>query len=579
MKIRTKKRGEFIWPRSLMKKLLNLKSRGDEFSADEQEDTESEFEDEGANLDIEKPSCSNFCHSTSRFYDTAERPGNGPTTLRRGQSEILPTQYIETEEFRVFVGTWNVAGKSPPPDLELNEWLEMEDPVDIYVLGFQEVIPLNASNVLGTENCGPGTKWQALIRQTLNKANQNNYKSHSAPPSPCREEIAEALDILLEDPEEEPEHIVIEETTNVLPPEGLQLPPQESEQLSIADEPERVYSRAERIGVTWSHQRTESDMTGWVSKVARAVTFSDDSGSMEEEPLLTPLLSPFSKACRSKSVHRKRLRYVRIASKQMVGIHISVWVRRKLRRHIHNLTVSCVGIGLMGYLGNKGSVSISMSLYQTSFCFICTHLTSGEKEGDELRRNADVMEILKRTHFPPSKSAGIDLPETIFAHDRIIWFGDLNYRLNLADNDVRMLVAREEWEILLQKDQLRKELSQGCIFDGWLEGQIYFAPTYKYEVNSNQYFGENAKSGEKRRAPAWCDRILWYGKGLRMLSYMRAELRLSDHRPVHAVFLAQVEGFSEHKLKKALTFKNAKVEVEELLSQMQNEVRFCKVRI
>ena len=45
--------------------------------------------------------------------------------------------------------------------------------------------------------------------------------------------------------------------------------------------------------------------------------------------------------------------YVRIVSKQMVGIYISIWVRKKLRRHINNLKVSPVGVGLMGYMGNK----------------------------------------------------------------------------------------------------------------------------------------------------------------------------------------------------------------------------------
>ncbi|KAL6576414.1 Type I inositol polyphosphate 5-phosphatase 4 [Orobanche hederae] len=54
----------------------------------------------------------------------------------------------------------------------------------------------------------------------------------------------------------------------------------------------------------------------------------------------------------------------------------------------------------MGYLGNKGSISISISLHQTSFCFVCSHLTSGEKYGDELQRNSDVMEILRKMRFP-----------------------------------------------------------------------------------------------------------------------------------------------------------------------------------
>ena len=37
----------------------------------------------------------------------------------------------------------------------------------------------------------------------------------------------------------------------------------------------------------------------------------------------------------------------------MVGIFLCVWVRADLQRHISNLRVSCVGRGIMGYLGNK----------------------------------------------------------------------------------------------------------------------------------------------------------------------------------------------------------------------------------
>lgn len=41
------------------------------------------------------------------------------------------------------------------------------------------------------------------------------------------------------------------------------------------------------------------------------------------------------------------------ASKQMVGVFLCVWVRDDLIRHISSLKVSCVGRGIMGYLGNK----------------------------------------------------------------------------------------------------------------------------------------------------------------------------------------------------------------------------------
>lgn len=60
-----------------------------------------------------------------------------------------------------------------------------------------------------------------------------------------------------------------------------------------------------------------------------------------------------------------------------------------------------------------------MTLHQTTFCFVCTHLTSGEKEGDEVRRNSDVMEILKKTKFSHScRDAGQPVPpDSILEHE------------------------------------------------------------------------------------------------------------------------------------------------------------------
>lgn len=46
-------------------------------------------------------------------------------------------------------------------------------------------------------------------------------------------------------------------------------------------------------------------------------------------------------------------RYCLVASKQMVGIFLTVWVRSEVRDDVKNMKVSCVGRGLMGYLGNK----------------------------------------------------------------------------------------------------------------------------------------------------------------------------------------------------------------------------------
>jgi hypothetical protein len=59
---------------------------------------------------------------------------------------------------------------------------------------------------------------------------------------------------------------------------------------------------------------------------------------------------------------------------------------------------------------------------------------------------------------------------------------------------------------LLPHDELRQQIAQRKAFaDGWQEGPITFLPTYKYDPGSMGVFD----SSEKKRAPSWCDRILY----------------------------------------------------------------------
>ncbi|KAK6122691.1 hypothetical protein DH2020_043575 [Rehmannia glutinosa] len=203
------------------------------------------------------------------------------------------------------------------------------------------------------------------------------------------------------------------------------------------------------------------------------------------------------------------------------------------------------------------------------------HLTSGQKDGDELRRNADVMEILRKTRFPQVSGANDEKsPETILEHDRIIWLGDLNYRIALPYRSAKALVEMQNWRALLEKDQLRIEQRRGRVFDGWKEGKIYFPPTYKYSNNSDRYAGDDMHPKEKRRTPAWCDRILWYGGGLQQLSYVRGESRFSDHRPVSCVFWAEIESVPD-RLKKSMSCSSSRIEVEELLPYSHGYTELC----
>jgi len=79
----------------------------------------------------------------------------------------------------------------------------------------------------------------------------------------------------------------------------------------------------------------------------------------------------------------------------------------------------------------------------------------------------------------------------------------------MDDEKARELIRKKKWKKLQKFDQLKNEQQQGGVFHGWKEGDIDFAPTYKYSVElDNSYTGDKHNSsipntGEKRRTPAW----------------------------------------------------------------------------
>jgi hypothetical protein len=126
---------------------------------------------------------------------------------------------------------------------------------------------------------------------------------------------------------------------------------------------------------------------------------------------------------------------------------------------------------------------------------------------------------------------------SLLSHDYVFWCGDFNYRVNMAREEVKRLVAERNYAPLLAADQLRIEHEAGRVFVDFDEAEIDFAPTYKYDL-----FSDDWDTSEKCRVPAWTDRVLWRKRdGLTGCSdvscryYGRSELKQSDHRPVLGV--------------------------------------------
>ncbi|KAM3333259.1 hypothetical protein ACQJBY_028394 [Aegilops geniculata] len=485
---------------------------------------------------------------------------SGVKSLRLSHFLAQPSSINRTTEpIRIFVSTWNVGGKAPTAELNMDDFVPPDDHSDIYVLGFQEIVPLNAGNVLVIEDNEPAARWLVLINQALNRPADNDTNVFQHPTSPSVDSsssrASSSLDTSFSELTKTASGTTIFQKSSL---KAIRKPfmPMQRKRLKACNCPAEMIKSSYR-DACFRRPKKHADET-------------DSSGEEEKENTRDSCGSVLSEVT-SAPTARDKLKYNLIVCKQMVGIFVTVWVKKELVQHIGHLRTSCIGRGILGCLGNKGCISVSMTVHQTSFCFICSHLASGQKEGDEFRRNSDVLEIMRLTLFSRlCRRIGRRIPEKILEHDKVIWFGDLNYRIALSYEDTKRLLTENNWDALFEKDQLKIERDAGRVFRGWNEGKIYFAPTYKYSSNSDAYAGETATSNKKRRTPAWCDRILWQGDGTSQLSYYRGESRFSDHRPVCGTFIVEVEALNR-KTKRRSSNADMKIGAEELLPTDKNK--------
>ncbi|XP_066371130.1 type I inositol polyphosphate 5-phosphatase 10-like isoform X1 [Miscanthus floridulus] len=466
-------------------------------------------------------------------------------------------QKDDTRQYPMFVATWNVGGKTPSNRLNLQDFLQVEESPDIYVLGFQEIVPLTAGNVLVVEDNEPASRWLALIHQALNEP-QEQPDDDDDPPPP---EPPPPADAGRHHHHRRRDSSLFFQTPSLkVLSNSYRVDSALVKTCNCSAEPSSMRRRATEIRASVYRAEAEAEAEAAAASMSAAAGGGETStsGCNDTDAAADDAAGGTPAHCEPGC---GGMSYCLIGSKQMVGLFLSVWVKRELVEHIGHLRVDCVGRGIMGWLGNKGCIAISMTLHRTSFCFVCSHLASGEKEGDEVRRNADVAEILRSAHFPRACKllASHRVPEKILDHDRMIWLGDLNYRVSLSYEETRTLLEENDWDELLKKDQLMIEREAGRVFSGWNEGKICFAPTYKYTHNSDAYAGETAKSKKKRRTPAWCDRILWHGDGIEQLQYLRGESRFSDHRPVCGVFAVEVDTDDGSKIKRGYYSVNARM--------------------
>jgi WD40 repeat protein len=234
--------------------------------------------------------------------------------------------------------------------------------------------------------------------------------------------------------------------------------------------------------------------------------------------------------------------YTLLHTASMVGLFTCVFVKSSERPRIRYVHTSEVKRGMGGIHGNKGAIIVRMVLDDSSICLINCHLAAGQTQ--TMHRNNDIAEILETNALPPyplnegEAATHRDIFPTggdgsmVMDHEICILNGDLNYRIDTMGRDsVIKHIQQGNLARLLERDQLllSRRKNPGFRLRAFQESPITFAPTYKYNVHSDEY-----DTSEKRRSPAWCDRILYRGLGkVKMDEYKRwDQIRISDHRPV-----------------------------------------------
>ncbi|KAJ8944803.1 hypothetical protein NQ318_013137 [Aromia moschata] len=230
--------------------------------------------------------------------------------------------------------------------------------------------------------------------------------------------------------------------------------------------------------------------------------------------------------------------YIKLKSIRLQGLLLVVFGMRRHLLNVREIESEYTRTGFSGMWGNKGAVSIRLSIYGCSMCFVNSHLSAHDNQLKD--RIEDYNSIVKDQEFHVEETS------KIFYHDYVFWMGDLNFRLveeyDKSPEEIERLIAKKEIKKLFQYDQLRTVMKKGQAFSELTEADPEFPPTFKFSVGTPFY--------DHKRRPAWCDRILYCVNSnnyenvtlkVDQLSYKsHPSYTLSDHRPVTAEYIIKI---------------------------------------
>ena len=258
--------------------------------------------------------------------------------------------------------------------------------------------------------------------------------------------------------------------------------------------------------------------------------------------------------------------FVLLKQEHLLEMTMLIFIRPNIKPYISKVQRITEATGAMNMLGNKGGLAVFMQINFPGFeeerlIFVSSHLAAHQDLKFIRKRNQDVKNIMKGARLQIE-----NLDMYAVAH-HLVWFGDLNYRVDLALLNemhrklslihhqhwtaVQKLVQEKKYNVLYSADQLRNEVPFSCltlltawqmkqnrVFVGFREVPPSFPPTFKVvRKEYNTYL--------EQRIPSYCDRILWHshpGRShlLRQTVFKSVpEVDTSDHKPIYAQFELQ----------------------------------------
>ncbi|KAK6195875.1 hypothetical protein SNE40_001212 [Patella caerulea] len=224
------------------------------------------------------------------------------------------------------------------------------------------------------------------------------------------------------------------------------------------------------------------------------------------------------------------------------SLHLAVFIHRDLIWFCSVPEEDIISTRAVTMVKTKGAIAISLSFFGSSILFINCHLTSDQSRKKE--RILDYQKIISGLKLPRSSTSTSKDATANF--DCVFWCGDLNFRIDRKKSAVEGKVTEiaesliPNYEDLIRGDQLTKTITEGKIFLGFQEGRINFRPTYKYDVNSDNY-----DTSVKSRIPAYTDRILFRSKKKNHISCLHYDsvmsVMMSDHKPVYGIYQMAVK--------------------------------------